>query len=217
MSKKSLIIAGGHIDLPFAKDIWNAQEWNQVIGVDSGLRFCLEADVLPDAILGDFDSVHPEDLEHFREVCPKRIETFPVEKDETDTELAVDRAIREGADAITILGGTGSRIDHLLGNVQLLKQALDAGVACEIIDSSNRIRMIRKRLTIRKKEQFGDYVSLLPFTPEVKGLTLTGFAYEARDLVLSSGTTLGISNEITADKAEISLREGLLLVIESRD
>ncbi len=217
MSKKSLIITGGSIDRPFAIKVWNAQEWDQVIGVDSALRFCVEEGLIPDVILGDFDSAHPEDVEHFREMFPERVETFPSEKDETDTELAVDCAIRAGADKITILGGTGTRVDHLLGNVQLLKRALDDKVSCVLVDPNNRIRMIRKKLTIKKKEQFGDYVSLLPFTTEVKGLTLTGFEYDVRDIVLSAGTTRGISNEIREEEAVISFREGLLLVIESRD
>ncbi len=213
----SLIITGGHLDLPFAKQVWESRDWDPVVCADAGLRFCREAGVTPDVIIGDFDSAVPEDLQFFRARHPGRIETFPSAKDETDTELALECALGAGAERITILGGTGDRLDHVLGNVQLLKKALDAGAACFLLDPHNRVRMIRDGLTLRKKEQFGRYVSLLPFTPEVRGLTLSGFAYEAEDLTLRCGTARGVSNEIRDEEAVLSFDDGILLVIESRD
>ncbi|MCD8045967.1 MAG: thiamine diphosphokinase [Clostridiales bacterium] len=213
----TLIITGGQIDLPFAEKWINDHEWDRIISADSGLDFCRVAGVLPDVILGDFDSANPEVLQYFQERCPQRIETFPAEKDETDTELAILRAVEMGADAITILGGTGTRLDHVLGNLHLLKMAMDAGVSCAIIDPHNRIRMTQDGMTIRRAEQFGKYVSLIPFTPQVDGLTLRGFAYEVEDFTLLSGKARGVSNEIRAEAATIELRSGILLVIESRD
>ncbi|MCC8142054.1 MAG: thiamine diphosphokinase [Lachnospiraceae bacterium] len=213
----SMIITGGQIDLPFAKTILESQAWDLVISADLGLHFCLEAGVVPDVILGDFDSVEPKDLAYAQEHYPERLFRFPAEKDETDTELAVDCALRAGADRITILGGTGDRMDHVLGNVQMLKKALDAGAVCFLMDPHNRIRMIREDLTMNREAQFGDYVSLIPFTPEVEGLSLTGFVYEVEDLTLQSGTARGISNEIRDEEALISFQNGILLVIESRD
>ncbi len=213
----SMIITGGRIDLPFAKTILDSQAWDLVISTDPGLHFCLESGVIPDVILGDFDSVEPMELAYAQEHYPERLYRFPAEKDETDTELAVDCALRAGADRITILGGTGDRLDHVLGNVQMLKKALDAGAECVLLDPHNRIRMICEDLTMDREEQFGDYVSLIPFTPAVEGLSLTGFVYEVEDLTLQSGTARGISNEIRDEKALISFRSGILLVIESRD
>ncbi|MCD8218227.1 MAG: thiamine diphosphokinase [Clostridiales bacterium] len=212
-----LIITGGQIDLPFAKKQIAAENWNSVISADSGLNFCRIADVLPDEIWGDFDSADPDVLRYFREKCPETIHVFPAEKDETDTELALMRAIEAGADRITILGGTGTRLDHVLGNLHLLKMAMDAGVECFILDPHNRIRMIQGRTVLRKKEQFGTYVSLIPFTPEVEGLTLRGFAYEVEEFTLESGKARGVSNEIREEEAVIEMRKGILLVIESKD
>ncbi|MCC8028390.1 MAG: thiamine diphosphokinase [Lachnospiraceae bacterium] len=213
----TLIITGGQIDLPFAKQQVENGSWDCVISADSGLNFCREAGIWPDVILGDFDSADPDVLQYFREQCPERIRTFPAQKDETDTELAILHAIRAGADRITLLGATGSRLDHVLGNLQLLLPAMEAGAACLILDEHNRIRMTRDMLTLRKAEQFGRYVSLIPFTPRVDGLTLTGFVYETEDFTLTAGNARGVSNEIRDDEARIEMKSGILLVIESRD
>ena len=70
---------------------------------------------------------------------------------------------------------------------------------------------------MKKSDQFGKYVSLLPFTPEVRGITLKGFAYEVEDFTLVSGIARGVSNELEAETATISCEDGILLVIESRD
>ncbi|MCD8231533.1 MAG: thiamine diphosphokinase [Clostridiales bacterium] len=213
----SLIITGGQIDLPFTKRFIENGNWDLVISADSGLNFCREASVVPDVILGDFDSADTEALRYFKERYPERMEVFPAEKDETDTELALLRAVELGADAVTILGGTGTRLDHVLGNLHLLKMAMDAGVPCAIVDPHNRIRMTDCGMTLRKEEQFGDYVSLIPFTPQVEGLTLRGFAYEVEDFTLQSGKARGVSNEIRGDAAVIEMKSGILLVIEARD
>jgi len=212
-----LIITGGQIDLPFAKKQIETGNWDFVISADSGLNFCRKSGVLPDEIWGDFDSADPDVLRYFQEKCPEKIHVFPTEKDETDTELALMRAIEAGADRITILGGTGTRLDHVLGNVHLLKMAMDAGAECAIIDPHNRIRMIQGRMVLRREEQFGTYVSLIPFTPQVEGLTLRGFAYDVEDFTLECGKARGVSNEIREDTAVIEMRQGILLVIESKD
>lgn len=212
-----LIVTGGFIDFTFAKSYLREQKWNFVISADSGIEFCRKAEILPDMILGDFDSADQNTLKLFQEKCPDRILRFPAKKDETDTELAIMKAIEAGADHITILGGTGSRLDHVLGNIHLLKMALDAGAECCIVDPHNRIRMIQSHFELKKREQFGTYVSLIPFTSRVTGLSLTGFSYEVKDFTLNAGKARGVSNEIAAETAEIDLKDGILLVIESAD
>lgn len=137
--------------------------WDYVVCADAGMRFCHSAGILPDLILGDFDSVDEESYEYFQKVCPERMERFPTHKDETDTELALLRAIDAGADAITMIGATGTRLDHVMGNIQMLKLALDRKVFCQIVDAHNRIRMVDKFAELKKSDQFGKYVSLLPF------------------------------------------------------
>ena len=215
--KHVLIISGGSIDVAFARAYIRERQFDMVISADSGMEFCREAELLPDLILGDFDSASPQTLAFFKKECPERIETFPARKDWTDTELAIIKALDAGAGKITVLGGTGTRLDHVLGNIHLLKKALDAGAECVLADAHNRIRMTAGTLKLNKKEQFGKYVSLVPFTSQITGLTLRGFAYNVDNVTLTAGTSLGISNEIQAEEAVIDFQEGILLVMESRD
>ena len=214
---RCLIVTGGTIEEDFSCQYIKKYEWDYIICADAGMRFCHEAEITPDLILGDFDSVDEESYEYFKIVCPERMERFPTHKDETDTELALLRAIEAGADAITMIGATGTRLDHVMGNIQMLKLALDRQVSCQIVDAHNRIRMVQGEVTLKKADQFGKYVSLLPFTPEVTGITLKGFAYEVDDFTLVSGIARGVSNELEAETATITCKDGILLVIESRD
>ncbi len=205
------------MDLPFVKNYLAGISWDYLICADAGLDACRGLALVPDLILGDFDSVTPEVFSYYQQSYGDSIQRFPAEKDETDTELALYRAIAAGAKKVTILGGTGSRIDHVLGNIQLLKYALDQQVECVLLDKNNRIRLIQEAYSIRKDEQFGTYLSLLPFTPVVEGLCLTGFAYNVNDFSLECGKALGVSNQIASETAEISFQKGILIVIESRD
>ena len=213
----TLIVTGGSIDYKFACEYLKKYTWDYVVCADAGMKFCHTAGIQPDLILGDFDSVDDASYTYFRETCPERMEQFPTHKDETDTELALLRAIAAGADAVTMIGATGTRIDHLLGNIQMWKLALDRGVSCQIVDAHNRIRMVDGQIMLQKSDQFGKFVSLLPFTPEVTGITLKGFAYEVENFTLVSGIARGVSNELEAETASITCQNGILLVIESRD
>ena len=138
-------------------------------------------------------------------------------KDDTDTEFVIREAIRRGATEIVILGATGTRLDHALANVYLLGIGLEEEVKIQIVDAHNRIRMITDTMEIAKTEQFGDFVSVLPMLGDAEGVTLTGVKYPLQDAKLNSFSSLGISNEITDERATISVKKGTLLIIESRD
>ncbi|MGX8714193.1 MAG: thiamine diphosphokinase [Lachnospiraceae bacterium] len=142
---------------------------------------------------------------------------FPSEKDESDTEIALKFAISEKAEMIDLLGATGSRLDHTLASIDLLRLPLLEGIDCRIIDGHNRIRMTGSEIVIPRNLQYGHYVSVLAWTDRVAGLSLKGMKYPFEDGFLYKGSSLGCSNEILADEGRISLREGLVLVIESRD
>ena len=189
--KHVLILSGGRIDPEFARDYLKDKHYDLIISADSGIDFCRQAELMPDVILGDFDSASPQAMAFYKGECPERIETFPARKDWTDTELAVRESAggRRGTDHG--FRGYRTRLDHVLGNIQLLKQALDAGAECVLVDAHNRIRMTDRSLILQKKEQFGTYVSLIPFTPQVTGLTLRGFSYDVDQAVLESGGRWG--------------------------
>ena len=171
--------------------------------------------------MGDFDTLSLEILTWYRENTRIEIREFNPVKDATDTQIAVELAMELGSTHITILGGTGTRLDHVLGNIQTLYLPYREGIDCCIVDVHNRIRLIGHSFTLRKEEQYGKYFSLLPLTTDVTGVTITGAKYPLTDhhfSVLGSGS-LGVSNEIgkDADEVHIEIREGMMILIESKD
>ncbi len=214
--KQFIIVSGGQVEDAFAKSVI-ASKQAILIAADSGMDFFYRNGIKPDVIVGDFDSVASESLTYFRAQEGIRMQELNPIKDDTDTESSIRLAIEMGAEQITILGGTGSRLDHVLGNIELLGIGLQEGVSITILDAHNRIRMIDQGITIRKEEQFGTYVSLIPYTTEVEHLTLRGFKYSLSDYCLKGFCSLGVSNEISEEEAVISFDGGILLVIESQD
>ena len=184
---ESLIISGGNLEKEFACSYISQHSCELTIAVDAGMKFFYEQNIIPDYIVGDFDSVEPEILQSFQNIGGEKkpvILQFQPEKDETDTELAIRTAIKQGSKTIHLLGATGSRMDHVMGNFHLLGAAMKQGVDCQIVDWHNRIRMICQDMVIKKENQYGKYVSLFPFTPQVKGLTLRGFKYPLNNYTL---------------------------------
>ena len=215
--RQAVIVTGGTVDFEFALSYMKEQKTALLAAVDFGMEFFRKAGVKPDVIVGDFDSVKQETLAFFKGQQGIDWLSLVPEKDDTDTEAAIREVIRRGCKRIHILGATGSRLDHVLTNIGLLGLGVSCGVEILMADSCNRIRMVKNGISIRKEEQFGDYVSLLPVTPKVSGLTLKGMKYPLFQYEYSCFSSLGISNEIVGDEAEISFAEGILLVIESRD
>lgn len=219
-----LIITGGHLELDFAKDYCEQLSYDKVFAVDRGLEYVDALGLRPDYILGDFDSVDKTLLTSYQKQIDSGsldaiIEYHPVKKDAADTELAVLKAIEDGVGCITILGATGIRLDHVLANIGLLSLVSEKNVDCQIVDSCNRIRLLTgsTHCCIKKAEQYGDYLSFIPLTPIVKGLTLSGVMYPLNDRTVYQSSSLTVSNQITEEEAHISMEEGELLVIESRD
>ena len=142
------------------------------------------------------------------------------EKDFTDTEIAVRLGVELGAEKIIILGASeGNRLDHLFGNVLIMMYPQQAGVDCYMVDAHNRVRILTKPLELTKEEQYGKYISFIPMTTDVHGVTLTGFKYPLWDHRFNVETfgSLGISNELVEDTGKIEFRSGILLMLECRD
>lgn len=211
------IISGGHMNDEFALNYLKENKYDCMIAADSGMDFLYRNGIVPDIIAGDFDSAKIEGLQYFQHLnCVQIIQLNPV-KDDTDTEFVIREAIRRGAKEITLLGATGTRMDHVLANVYLLGIGLEAGVDIEIVDAHNRIRMIDNCLEIEKSKQFGSYVSILPVKGDAKGVTLEGMKYPLDNADIACFSSLGISNEIVDEVAQIYVKQGTLLVIESCD
>lgn len=214
---KTLIVTGGTIDFPFAVSYIRQQKFDYMIAADSGIHFFMQAGLLPDEVLGDFDSADPGQVEALRGNPGVCFHQYQPEKDAVDTELALMLALEKHSSEIHILGGTGTRMDHVLGTVRLLGFAMERGVPCYMVDPRNRIRLIQERAVLTKAGQYGTYVSLIPLTTQVSGVTLTGFKYPLHNHTLGGFASLGISNEITAEEAVISFTDGVLILVEARD
>lgn len=215
-TKNILIVSGGMVDCKWAAKWLENRHFDYVIAADRGLMYADELNISVDKILGDYDSIQPEILEKYRD-SGKKIITFPREKDYTDTHLAIETAIEEGASEITIMGATGTRLDHTMANIQNMLIPLKADVKCCIINEFNKIYLSNKRTVIRRDKQHGKYISLVPMSETVKGITLTGFYYPLDKYTIEQGLSVGISNEIIHEEGIIELEEGILIVFETND
>ena len=193
-------------------------EGSLVIAADSGYNNAKKLGAKPDMLLGDLDSLDRTGLgAHELDELEKLI--VPSIKDDTDTQLAVDTALERGAESIVLIGGLGGRLDHTLSTVFLLEYIADKGAGALVTDGRNRARLMKStggRQTLRVERGY-KYLSLVSLTDTCEGVTVSGVFYPLWDARLVRSYSYAVSNEITADFAEISLRRGTLLVIESRD
>ncbi len=220
--KHTVIVTGGHMNIAFGTEYIKSLSYDRLFAVDRGLEYVKDMELVPDYVVGDFDTVDYNVLLAFEEAEGKgKVERHPAKKDETDTELAVWQAIEEKTERITLLGATGSRLDHVFANIGLLCQTVERGIDMRIVDETNRIQILdglhRATAEIAKKEQLGTYISLIPLTDRVEGVTLEGVAYPVRDFTIVHGSSRTVSNEIVSEKMRITIKKGQVLLIESRD
>ena len=212
-----LIITGGNVNEQFLIDFINKNPHCIRICVDGGLRIAYDNQLELDYIVGDFDTIDKEIIRYYKEETEVPIREFNPVKDNTDTDIALELAISLKPMEIVIIGGMGSRMDHTLANIQILKKPMEAGIRAYLLDEHNRISMIDSNVIIDKQSQYGDYISLLPITQNIINLTLKGFKYPLQAAKMEYGESVGISNEIIDEKAEISFDSGILLMIEASD
>jgi thiamine pyrophosphokinase len=222
MTEYAIIIAGGRIDENFAlRFLQSAAEGKEIpllIAADRGLVFLEKHGIVPDIIVGDFDSVPAGYEENYLRKHPGvEVHKYRWEKDYTDTEIAARRAVENGCKVIDFLGTTGTRFDHMLGCVELLAMLLDRGVTGRILDPYNRITMHQQSFRIQKKDQWGKYVSLFAWGGDLGGVTLTGFHFPMENGRITTAETLTVSNQIGAESAEVRFDSGMLLMVESKD
>ncbi len=225
MSSCAVIVCNGRIsDYEYLSKLVNGAD--VVICADGGASHLRKINVLPDILLGDFDSVSHTNLEHYRSLGVKILE-FPAKKDFTDTQLAVEYAIKGHFDSVILVGALGTRLDHSLANVFLLKKLRENGIDGILVDEHNEIMLIDSEFEIKRGsglmpnlpeiERGKDKISLLPFSDKVQGLTTNGLCYPLDNVEITSGWTIGVSNEFCSDAANVSIKTGLLLIIRSRD
>lgn len=214
MNKKTaLIISNGDIiDYSYLKTYLSGDEF--VICADGGARHAKGLGVVPDLFLGDFDSVTKAQFEKIQESTTE-IMSFPPEKDFTDTELALEEAVKRGYQKIVFLAVTGTRLDHSLANIYMLKKAMDLGSEAVIINEHNEIYLTKENIKLLRKPDYK--LSILPIDGEAKGVYTENLYYPLVNATIRTGPAVGISNEFTEEWAGVRVREGLLLVMLTRD
>jgi len=214
MSKCACIITGGTLSCGFLAKYLCIHTDRMVIVVDGALEGTHRLGIKPDYIVGDFDTVNQELLAFYDKEIILR---HPPEKDQTDTELAIETALKEGCSDLVFLGATGSRLDHSLGNIFLLEGLLKQGIHAEIVNENNRLYLKNRSFILYRNTTCGDFLSLLPLSETVEEVTLTGFKYPVEQLTFYRERTLGISNEITEEEARVEFSKGTFIVVESQD
>ena len=214
----TVLICGGEINDEFSLACLKQIKPDCIIGVDKGLEFSYLNHVIPDSILGDFDSISKEVIDWYRKQQEIPIRQYKPEKDDTDTRLGMELALKLGSDKIFLLGATGGRLDHYMGNLQsLLITAMEEKEGW-ILDEQNAIT-VRKagKICIHKEEQFGKYVSFFSMGDEVTGLSLTGFQYPLDGYTLKNSDGIAVSNQLLDDCGIIEFETGYLMMVLSKD
>ena len=157
---KTVIISGGMLDEGFVEEILGQNEGACIIGVDRGVEYLYHHKIMPQYIVGDFDSIDSEIIDYYRNETNVPIREFNPIKDASDTEIAIRLGMTLGSKEIIILGATGGRVDHLWANIQTLSVACHAGVDACILDKRNKIRVIEKPCILKKSEAYGPFLSV---------------------------------------------------------
>lgn len=208
---RTVIIANGHLTDP-ARARQHIHPDDQVICADGGTYHARAMGLTPDVVVGDLDSLDSS-LRTELEAVGVRFEVHPAYKDETDLELALRLAVAEGATEIQVLAMLGGRLDQTLANLLLLARSEWASASIRAIEGSQTIWPVQGGQAMAIPGEAGDMLSLVPLTPQVVGVTLEGVEWPLRAATLHFGSTLTISNVLTAPEAHLRVEKGVALVI----
>lgn len=202
----AVIVANGELsNNARLQNIWQQTELR--IAADGGARNArLFLERAPQVVIGDMDSVDDETRVWLAAHHAELIQ-YPRAKDETDLELALQLAHARGADEITILGALGGRVDQFLANALLLTQYANL----KIVDAASELWIGKGNDVVHGAK--GEIVSLIPLDAKVQGITTKDLEYPLRDETLERGSTRGISNVMLGERAQVSFKRGMLLIV----
>ncbi len=209
---KTIIVLNGEIlDYSLIQNYISNEDYTIVC--DGGLKHCHGLNMIPNLILGDFDSVSPELLETFN--GKSEIIKYPKDKDFTDGELGVQKAIEIGNEVI-ILGGFSyrGRIDHVFSNVFMMKALKEKGIKSKMVSENSEVYYLTDDIEINCTKKF---VSLIPISDEVEVKISTGLKYDLTNQIFTFGSSRSLSNEAVSEQIYISLKNGKALVTVSCD
>lgn len=208
LKTRCVIIGGGDCSAAFLKENI-ALENDYIICADSGYDYAFSANIVPDLLIGDFDSIS---------AVPKglNIITLPVEKDVTDCVAAFDEGVKRGFKSFVLFGGTGGRFEHTFANISLMAKASQSNMSFVMLDEKHIFRSITdSSVKIERKEN--QQISVFAYGGRAFGVTEIGFHYPLWDYTLDPfDGALGTSNDIIEEFGEISVQSGTLIIIETK-
>lgn len=201
-----LIISGGDFcTLPASI------EYDYVIACDKGLQYANVLKIVPNLILGDFDSYEGD----VPKAGPSKLLTYPVEKDDSDTMLAIKYALSNGYKHIIIICALGGRLDHTIANLQSMNYVASQNGICEIIsEAEHLITFTGPEIVLPKKDQYS--LSLFSVTDSCHNVSISGAGYNVNDITLNNTFPIGLSNYWKESSVKISMSDGIMLIVMSK-
>lgn len=207
---RCVIFGGGEIaDIRYTQNLLQKEDY--IICADRGYAYCSLMNVVPNLVLGDFDS-------YSGRISPKcEIMRYPIEKDDTDTMLAVKEAIRRGYREILMVGMLGGRLDHTLANIQTLVYAVQHGETAQIIDKGCRITVIKSGQSVTVPYERGFHFSVFCHSDSASGVNIRHAKYELENGQITNGFPIGVSNSfLPGEDAQVSVEEGILVIVANQ-
>src|SRR5258708_16559917 len=209
---RALVVVDGDL---LGSDTWLAglaKDADVVIAADGGAMKLAKAGRRPDLVIGDMDGVHAHQQRDLERAGAK-LERFPNEKDQTDGELALDAAVKRGADEIVVAGAFGGpRLDHMAGNLMLLAHEDFAAIDVALVTERATFRSLLGPGILELEGAAGGWGTLEPLSEVARGVATDGLRYPLRHEELVRGSTRGVSNELTGPRGSVEVGDGLLLV-----
>ena len=211
--QRIIIFANGDLpDLNKARDLLLADDF--IICADGGTRHALALGLTPNLVIGDMDSIQNDQWQRLQ-TLGVAVELFPRDKNETDLELAINRAIELEPREIVIVAALGGRLDQTIGNIALLTDLQLATFDVRLDDGVEEMFFCRDQVQVQGRS--GDIVSLIPWGNPVRGVQTQGLKWILDNETLYPEKTRGISNEMLSESANIKISSGNLLIIHTRN
>ena len=211
---KVLIVGGGNE--PSGKLLEDyAKKVDKIIGVDRGCSYLLKNNIYPHYIVGDFDSINRDDIKKLEINSIKKFK-YNCEKDSTDSDIAMEIALKMEFAEIYMMAMTGSRLDHSFDNLGLLSKANSAGAKAYIINETNKIYLLEESSKIKKDNSYR-YISFLAYCDKVENFNIKNAKYDLENYTLYLGDYRTVSNEFLEEDIEVEFTKGKILVIFSKD
>lgn len=208
-----VIFANGDLwDRPYERRL--VQSDDVIYCADGGTHHAHALDLIPDIVIGDFDSLGDE-VRAWLDANDVPLTTHPAEKDQTDLELTIDVAIDAGATSLLLLGVAGTRLDHTFTNVSFLARAKERGVEAEIVVGHQHCRLLTEEVFVFRGEP-GDTISLIPWGQNVYDVWITNVKWPLKRTTLKFGEGLGVSNVFVGSRVEVRVGSGRLLAVHHR-